>query len=272
MNNSRTVYVNILDERAREIGKQIREVERTISNMKKATGSLEVKLMSLKNEYKKIEAEKEEYNQTRINKYDNYFSINVLDVAHDKTTAKKEKLEQEIRELNELKNQLKTNRAINKSAKKIAKKQEIVRNLQNRTTKIGKVQRNIIMSKRVILNMKNKAFSKQEARIEYLDNKINDKMTLRDSLNPENSIKDRIIDNIYDIQEQHYINKKEREEAILMEMKNRKVITIGTRAIVMSKMAINKLKTGINSMKNQLNEMFEKNEELEDENTQQTRL
>ena len=266
MNNSRKVYVEILNDRIGMLNKQIMALDTKIKNTKFTLAKDEKKLIALQKEVEKIEQEKKEYEVTNAYDYKNNLSMEVLDTYYDSKETKKQKIEEQIQDLNNIKAQLKTERAKKRVDRQIARRQEKIKKLQKKETRISGVQRTIIMSKRIVLNRKNRAFSKQEAKVDFYDNKLQDTQTIRNTLDPTASglkgIKDSVLDGIYSLKEKHYMKKKAKHDEILNTMKQRDVGIKGASAIVMKKKAVDKLR----NVKQQLNEM------LDDQNNENTQV
>ena len=269
MNNSRAVYLQVLNERISDLNKQISQVEAKIAQSKIVVSRYEKQAIALRKEIEKIEQEKKDYNVTNNYKYKNDLSIELLDKYYDSKEEKKQKIEEQIADLNNLKKELRTKGAKNRVDRKIARRREKLQKLQKRESMISGVQRTIIMSKRVMLNRKNRAFSKQEANVDFYDNKLNDTQAIRNSLDPNakglKGIKDTILDGVYGLKERHYMKKKAKHEEILKTMQEKKVGIKSANAMVMKKKAVDKLRSArdqYRQMKQQQENSKTNNEEL----------
>ena len=270
MNNSRTVYVKILDDRIADLNKQISALDRQIQNKKFVLAHDEKKLISLKKEVEKIEQEKREYERTNRYEYKDTFPIDVLDTRYDSKEAKVRAIKSQIEDLNDLKEQLQSTSAKKRVDRKIERRQEKIKKLKNKETRISGIQRNVILSKRVIKNLKNKAMSKQEANVDYYTSKLNDTQTLKDRLDTNaaglKGVKDSILNTVYEIKEKHYMKKKAKHDAILNEMQQRSVGLVGANAIVMSRNAANRLRNGRDQLSQMLNEQTNENTQTNENN------
>ncbi|MBE6157564.1 MAG: hypothetical protein E7160_02100 [Firmicutes bacterium] len=270
MNNSRTVYVKILDDRIADLNKQISALDRQIQNKKFVLAHDEKKLISLKKEVEKIEQEKREYERTNRYEYRDTFPIDALDARYDSKEAKVRAIKSQIEDLNDLKEQLQSTSAKKRVDRKIERRQEKIKKLKNKETRISGIQRNVILSKRVIKNLKNKAMSKQEANVDYYTSKLNDTQTLKDRLDPNaaglKGVKDSVLNTVYEIKEKHYMKKKAKHDAILNEMQQRSVGLVGANAIVMSRNAANRLRNGRDQLNQMLNEQANENTQTNENN------
>ena len=91
MNNSRKVYVEILNDRIGMLNKQIMALDTKIKNTKFTLAKDEKKLIALQKEVEKIEQEKKEYEVTNAYDYKNNLSMEVLDTYYDSKETKKQK-------------------------------------------------------------------------------------------------------------------------------------------------------------------------------------
>lgn len=270
VNNSDKVYEGILRKRAADIQKNIGKIERELNHTKLATRRAETELLGLKKELERVREEIEllESIQDEDKYYSDHAVVELLDRLSEKRDAKKEDIQNDIDELRELRQEIESRSIKRRIDKKIAKKQKKISDLQKKQIKIDKSQRSIIISKTRKNRMKDRMYSRQEGRVEYWENKINDTEALRSVLNPEESIKDTVLDTIYQFRNSLiypiFLN---RQQEILDVMHEKKVHVIGANIMVMAKRTKNHIKNAVDFTKRELDRMIEENQQNQQNNS-----
>ena len=258
MNSSNKAYLEVLNKRITEINRAINLVEIKIKNSKFTLARDEKKLIALQKELKKLNEEKTKYETTNDNDYKEKLSIDILDSYYDRKEEKREKIEEEKKRLKELREELKTKKAKNKVLDKIKRKEEKLKKLNKKEVHIIGAQRNIIISKRILLNRKNKMYSKQEAQVDYYNNKKTDIQSLRNNLDKNQDglkgLKDSILDYKYQIKEKYYTKKEKKHTEILNIMQEKKVGIKSANIIILKKKLVDKLRKNRDNQQNNTNQ------------------
>lgn len=263
MNNSDRIYEEVLRKRAGEIQRNIGKIERELNRTKLATKRAETELLGLKNELERVREEIEalENIQDEDKSYSDHAVVQLLDNLTEKKNEKSQGLQDEIDQLKELREEIQSRSIKRRIDKKISKRQEKINKLRKKQVKIDKSQRSIIMSKTKKDRMKDRRFSMQEARVQYWENKRNDTEVLRSALNPEESIKDMVLDTVYQFNNSliypFFLN---RQQEILDVMNQKKVRVLGANIIVMSRRTKKHIKNAIDFTKRELDRMVQESQ------------
>ena len=263
MNNSDRIYEEVLRKRAGEIQRNIGKIERELNRTKLATKRAETELLGLKNELERVREEIEalENIQDEDKSYSDHAVVQLLDNLTEKKNEKSQGLQDEIDQLKELREEIQSRSIKRRIDKKISKRQEKINKLRKKQVKIDKSQRSIIMSKTKKDRMKDRRFSMQEARVQYWENKRNDAEVLRSALNPEESIKDMVLDTVYQFNNSliypFFLN---RQQEILDVMNQKKVRVLGANIIVMSRRTKKHIKNAVDFTKRELDRMVQESQ------------
>ena len=263
MNNSDRIYEEVLRKRAGEIQRNIGKIERELNRTKLATKRAETELLGLKNELERVREEIEalENIQDEDKSYSDHAVVQLLDNLTEKKNEKSQGLQDEIDQLKELREEIQSRSIKRRIDKKISKRQEKINKLRKKQVKIDKSQRSIIMSKTKKDRMKDRRFSMQEARVQYWENKRNDTEVLRSALNPEESIKDMVLDTVYQFNNSliypFFLN---RQQEILDVMNQKKVRVLGANIIVMSRRTKKHIKNAVDFTKRELDRMVQESQ------------
>ncbi|MBQ2640039.1 MAG: hypothetical protein IJF92_04720 [Bacilli bacterium] len=243
--NSRMAYRDALKKREMDLEKKIEKLDNKIKQAKIFTKHAEIKRLTLKKELESIIREKIEYANKHENKYRDKKIIHGLDKFHDHQSSKEKEFVKQIKHLENMKKKLTESGETKRIDKKIEKKQEKLQKLINREVRVTRMQRSIIMSRRALQRRKHKLL-KQAAKVDYYENKENYMKDLRNKLDYSETItgniKNSIVGKVYEHKENRYRKKKEKREAVLKEMKNKKIIGIvGANVIVTAKRIAKKI-------------------------------
>ena len=264
MNNSDLVYEGILRDRANDIKLNIKKIEGDLKSTKYATRRAEIELISLKKELEKISEEMEALES--LQKEDKYYSDNAVVEAFDKiseiSSNQSQKINEDIKKLQELKESVQSLPLKWRIDKKIELRKKILAKLDKGQTIINADQRSIIMSRTKINVIKDKMLFRQEARVQYWENKIHDAEVLKESLNPEENNIDFVLDKVYEFGGTFlYPIFLQRQQEVLNEMKEKKVNVVGANIIVMARRTKNHFKNVVDFSKRELERMLAENQE-----------
>lgn len=243
MNNSDKVYITMIQDSIKSLTKKIKELEVKNNGVRSILDSTTVKINGLKLEVQQLAQELKNY-ESRMNlsekkeeKLDN------LDEKATKILNKVATHEEKIKELQQLKNNLKTARAKRKIDKQIEHQQTIIRLLQKANTTIDIRQKVIMLPKYYVTKKKDRLLNIAKARVNLNAEKIEDLNMMKKALN-ENSIIDQVKSVIYDIKGVYYLKRFNYSKEVLARMKNSNsmVNLYGANAITLGKKAINKLR------------------------------
>ena len=243
MNNSDKVYITMIQDSIKSLTKKIEELEVKNNGVRSILDSTTVKINGLKLEVQQLAQELKNY-ESRMNlsekkeeKLDN------LDEKATKILNKVATHEEKIKELQQLKNNLKTARAKRKIDKQIEHQQTIIRLLQKANTTIDIRQKVIMLPKYYVTKKKDRLLNIAKARVNLNAEKMEDLNMMKKALN-ENSIIDQVKSVIYDIKGVYYLKRFNYSKEVLARMKNSNsmVNLYGANAITLGKKAINKLR------------------------------
>ena len=248
MDNSDRVYLRVLEARISGLNKRIERIEKNMKFHRLRASRDEKEILTLKKQIEKIELEKEELQRVNHNQYHNTSFIQRLDSKSEQTNKDIDKVQEKIQKLQEAKKQLLTKRAQNKNKNEIIRLNNYLEKLKRKQCRISGTQRMIVMSKKVKNNIRERAFAKQEAHIDYYSNQLNDTTVLRNSLDMDakglRGIKNKILNSVYERKEQRLMKKKEKHVALLDNMQTKGTTIVGGRAMMIGKNALNRLRAG----------------------------
>lgn len=260
MDNSEKLYLEVLDARINGLNKRIAKLENNLVEKRIIISRDEKQIIALKKEIEKIEKEKKEFKSTSNFMYKDSLALDKLDSYYNSQDEKIKKVENQITDLKELKENLQTKSAKKRVIKRIKNKEEYIKKLKKRECRISGVQKTTLMSKRAILNLKNRMVSKQEANVDYYSSKLNDATLMKNSLDLSakgiQGVKNKTMDRLYGVREKYYMKKQEKHVNLLKEMQSKKVGLVGGRAIMMSKNACNMMRNTRDLINRAINSKF----------------
>ncbi len=246
MNYKDDLYIDVLKERAKKIQEKKSEIERLKGSKKQSKRDI-IELNGLEEELKKINSYISSYtgggyisplDESTID------SVDTLNEKKEKKSKKKESYQEKVERLEELKNKLKllsSKRIVNKKIEKIQKKIEI---LNSKEVKIANKQRKKIYSNLKAQFKRNAILSKQKARVQYVEDQINDNDLMRKAIDI-NTFSGVFKAAVYDIRGIKYQKNLEKEKEIYEKMKSSDVTLVGSRVISVVKKRLEQLRNRI---------------------------
>ena len=243
MNNADRVYKEMLEKELTQINYKITELEQKNKGLRALTDKTTVAIEKLKLQASEIKDQIDNYNErielgavseTFVETFDEIVEIN---------DERKQEINANIQELEKVKANLKTQRAIRKIDKKIEYQQKKLAKIQKGNNRISGIQRTFMYSKHKKAMKQQQILNGAQAKVNVADANLKDNQALKEMLDPKNSLKDAILDKVYDIKGQYYQRKKDRAVEVLEQMKksNSTIKMRGAKAIVITKNLKNKL-------------------------------
>ena len=241
MNNSDKIYRKVLEEQITALDKEIMQLKKEIEKAKVFVRSKEVELLTLTEEKDRIEEELRQMEELANldKKYADNSVIEALDVASSKIGERRDRLSDEIQEL-ERERETASNVGKTKIDFKIKQRNDILEAMKKGSNHIDKAQHSIMMKQSSIQRLLKRKYVKQQATIDYYDVKKDSNEALRRTIGfKEDSIGDRI----FQMRSAYFDAQIKFQEEVLEEMHNHKLIGIkGAKAMVLSKHAISNIK------------------------------
>ena len=241
MNNSDKIYRKVLEEQITALDKEIMQLKKEIEKAKVFVRSKEVELLTLTEEKDRIEEELRQMEELANldKKYADNSVIELLDVASSKIGERRDRLSDEIKEL-EREREAASNVGKTKIDFKIKQRNDILEAMKKGSNHIDKAQHSIMMKQSSIQRLLKRKYVKQQATIDYYDVKKDSNEALRRTIGfKEDSIGDRI----FQMRSAYFDAQIKFQEEVLEEMHNHKLIGIkGAKAMVLSKHAISNIK------------------------------
>ena len=241
MNNSDKIYRKVLEEQITALDKEIMQLKKEIEKAKVFVRSKEVELLTLTEEKDRIEEELRQMEELANldKKYADNSVIELLDVASSKIGERRDRLSDEIKEL-ERERETASNVGKTKIDFKIKQRNDILEAMKKGSNHIDKAQHSIMMKQSSIQRLLKRKYVKQQATIDYYDVKKDSNEALRRTIGfKEDSIGDRI----FQMRSAYFDAQIKFQEEVLEEMHNHKLIGIkGAKAMVLSKHAISNIK------------------------------
>ena len=236
MNNSDKIYRKVLEEQITALDKEIMQLKKEIEKAKVFVRSKEVELLTLTEEKDRIEEELRQMEELANldKKYADNSVIEALDVASSKIGERRDRLSDEIQEL-ERERETASNVGKTKIDFKIKQRNDILEAMKKGSNHIDKAQHSIMMKQSSIKRLWKRKYVKQQATIDYYDVKKDSNEALRRTIGfKEDSIGDRI----FQMRSAYFDAQIKFQEEVLEDMHNHK----GAKAMVLSKHAISNIK------------------------------
>ena len=247
MNNSDKVYQQLLQQSMNVIARQIQSLEQKNRGLRALTDKTTVEIEGLKLQYSELKKAYQAH-QERIQVSERKEAkLDKLDEKSNNISEQQQEHIDKISELKQVQSNMKTARAKRKVAKEIIKQQEIIQKLQKQQARIDLRQKAVMLPKFYRMKKRAKLLNRQQAKINQAAFNMQDNQALKDMLEPENKVRDRVRSAIYDIKGAYYQRKFDHSQAVLETMKDSKsnIVIRGANAITitMSKKAANVLRT-----------------------------
>ena len=261
MNNSDKIYRKVLEEQITALDKEIMQLKKEIEKAKVFVRSKEVELLTLTEEKDRIEEELRQMEELANldKKYADNSVIELLDVASSKIGERRDRLSDEIKEL-ERERETASNVGKTKIDFKIKQRNDILEAMKKGSNHIDKAQHSIMMKQSSIQRLLKRKYVKQQATIDYYDVKKDSNEALRRTIGfKEDSIGDRI----FQMRGAYFDAQIRFQEEVLEEMQNHKLIGIkGAKAMVLSKHAISNIKKIRDTIRNKRDERQQQMEDM----------
>lgn len=243
MNNSDRVYKSILQDKLTKINKQILELEKRNKGLRLLTDQTTTKIEALRLQSASIEEEIKNFTERQeLNAVSDTF-VETFDEVVGIHDEKRQTVQANLEELRQLQSQLTTKRARRKIKKKIEHQQKVLNRLQKSDTRISGVQKAFMYPKAYHEMKKNQLLHKAQAKVNVAEENYNDYSEMQAMLKPEESMKDSLLNIVYEIKKNHYAKKAGRAAEVLEQMQQSKTIIgmKGAKAVVITKNLKNKL-------------------------------
>lgn len=243
MNNSETVYREILQKSLNRITDEIILLETQNNKLMNMITSSEKRIERLKLEREQISKELQSRIETKQTKVDGV-TKEFIDDRIKAIAEKQENHSKRINELESLKREVNSNiaraiinRRINHERKKMAR-------LKSATNIISDVQKAMMMPKYVVDRYRLGKYAKRQGNVNYYENKVNEIENRQSGLNPEENIVDKIKSTYYDIKGKHYAKKLDKSRNLLKKLQQKGVPNriLGANAAAISKKDADKLR------------------------------
>lgn len=244
MNNANEVYKKILRKDLDEINKKIKKKQGH-----NKFGFKDIELEKLKIRSANLQEEIQEFEEREETNTLEERILNIVENRVDKKNDKTENVQQKIQELEELRSKIKSTRSKSRISRKIKHQQKILKRMKKGKNRLDSIQKTIMLPKYKANSIKKNILAKAEAKVNVTENKLQDIQEIKESLNPEASVRDDFKMILYDVKEAYYRSKLNRVNAVLEETRNKKsIITMrGANAIAISKNLANKFRNKLNS-------------------------
>lgn len=245
MRNSDEVYLNLLEEKEKELRKQIAELEAK----KEFTNRIPIKLEGLKIQQQGLKNQIEEYTRRGTFSEKKEEKLYKLDAQAESIIAKQIPIEQKIAELEELKKAAET--TVEEKyylRKEIAQQKQMLYSLKGKNIAINRKQRKIMISKFRKEQKREKLLSKQQGKINVFEDKLDRIEELQAMLSPEDSFIDRIKNGYYTLKGKYYERKLNRAEEVLeiMQQSDSNIALRGANIMNLGKRAKESLRNRMN--------------------------
>lgn len=243
MNNSETVYREILQSSLNRINDEIILLETQNNKLMNLITSSEKRIEHLKLERKQIQLELKnriETNQTKVDGITKEFIDDRIKAIADKQGNHYKR----INELESLKKEVNSNVARAIINRRIIHEKKKVARLRSTTNMISDIQKAMMMPKQAVDRYRLGKYAKRQGNVNYYENKVNEVENHQSNLNPEKNIVDKAKSVYYDIKGKHYAKKLDKSRKLLEKLQQKGVQKriLGANAAAISKKAADKLR------------------------------
>lgn len=243
MNNSETVYREILQSSLNRINDEIILLETQNNKLMNLITSSEKRIEHLKLERKQIQLELKnriETNQTKVDGITKEFIDDRIKAIADKQGNHYKR----INELESLKKEVNSNVARAIINRRIIHEKKKVARLRSTTNMISDIQKAMMMPKQAVDRYRLGKYAKRQGNVNYYENKVNEVENHQSNLNPEKNIVDKAKSVYYDIKGKHYAKKLDKSRKLLEKLQQKGVQNriLGANAAAISKKAADKLR------------------------------
>lgn len=243
MNNSETVYREILQSSLNRINDEIILLETQNNKLMNLITSSEKRIEHLKLERKQIQLELKnriETNQTKVDGITKEFIDDRIKAIADKQGNHYKR----INELESLKKEVNSNVARAIINRRIIHEKKKVARLRSTTNMISDIQKAMMMPKQAVDRYRLGKYAKRQGNVNYYENKVNEVENHQSNLNPEKNIVDKAKSVYYDIKRKHYAKKLDKSRKLLEKLQQKGVQKriLGANAATISKKAADKLR------------------------------
>ena len=240
MKNSDRIYLELLEERRKEIESNLEKI-RNIKNDDSISRTSQINGYEI--ELKEIEEAINNYTERKALSEITEESLERIDRKYQKLSNKKESYLREIEELRELKEKLLSIKAKRRVERKVEKLERLIKSSESKQITCSNRQRKKMLPKYKKEFLKNSLLARQKGRIKTYEDMLSDNEELKNMLNRDKLL-DNIKERIYDFKGHHYMKKIGREKEILEEMQSTNSIIrmSGARVRILNRKYIEKIR------------------------------
>ena len=236
------IHIDMRPKKA-EYDKAIKEIkEKQLEEKTKKTKEQTEKLEQTKKEVAELKTKIKEYDQLIENVNENIEMKGFLEKGIVKRETKIEKIKEQIAALEKMRDKVKSSKEQSKINKRINKKKQKMEKIRRNKATIEDVQRIVMLPKRKLSKLRGREDLTAQAKYNVSERSLKEIETKKAKLNPDSKI-DALKMMVYNIQEKHYQNKKDRAKEVLEDIKKNKKQTTasGGNAVSLAKEKADKL-------------------------------
>ena len=243
MKNSDKVYLELLEERKKEIISNIDRINRLNQNKKNISTNDLIQLKGYQIELQELQEAIDNYTERRSLSDITENRMERIEQKYQKAHNKSNAYKEEIEELKALKERLIAIKAKRKVDRRIEKLEVKIKDMEQKKVTCSNKQRKKMLPKYKRDFYRNSLLARQKGRIKEFEDRLSDNEELKNMFNRDNLI-DNIKERIYDIKGHFYMKKIAREEEILKEMQktSSRILMHGARITSLNKKFIEKLR------------------------------
>lgn len=237
------IHIDMRPKKA-EYDKAIKEIkEKQLEEKTKKTKEQTEKLEQTKKEVAELKTKIKEYDQLIENVNENIEMKGFLENGIVKRETKIEKIKEQIAALEKMRDKVKSSKEQSKINKRINKKKQKMEKIRRNKATIEDVQRIVMLPKRKLSKLRGREDLTAQAKYNVSERSLKEIETKKAKLNPDSKI-DALKMMVYNIQEKHYQNKKDRAKEVLEDIKKNKKQTTasGGNAVSLAKEKADKLR------------------------------